>query len=117
MFDRGEIIMAKPTAVKTAEFQEKVLNSDVPVVVDFWAPWCPPCRAIAPILEDLAKEYDGKLSVAKVNVDDEGQLAMQYGIQAIPVLIMFKGGQEVGRVLGARPKGDLKVAFEQVIQS
>lgn len=109
--------MAKPKAVTSAEFEEKVLNSDVPVVVDFWAPWCPPCRAIAPILEDLANEYDGKLSVAKVNVDDEGMLAAQYGIQAIPVLIIFKDGLEVDRVLGARPRGDLRAAFEQVIQS
>jgi len=107
--------MAKPIVVTDAEFSQKVLQSDVPVVVDFWAPWCGPCRAVAPILEELAGEYEGKLTVAKVNVDDEQQYAGQYGIMAIPTMLVFKNGQIVQRIQGAAPKPKLKQAFDEAL--
>jgi len=107
--------MAKPIPVTDAEFEQKVLNADTPVVVDFWAPWCGPCRAIAPTLDKLAGEYDGKLTIAKVNTDDDAQWAGRLGIQGIPTLIIFKGGKEVGRLIGSRPESDYRSAFEKVL--
>lgn len=107
--------MAKPIPVTDAEFAQKVLQSDKPVVVDFWAPWCGPCRAIAPILDKLAGEYDGRLTIAKVNTDEEIQNASQLGIQGIPTLIVFKGGKEVARLVGSRPEGQYREIFEKVL--
>lgn len=106
--------MAKPITVTDGDFDQKVLNSDVPVVVDFWAPWCGPCRAVAPILEELAGEYEGQLTIAKMNTDEE-QLAGKLGIMAIPTMIVFKNGQEVKRIQGAAPKRILKEAFDQAL--
>lgn len=84
--------MAKPIVVNDSDFAEKVLQSPTPVVVDFWAPWCGPCRVIAPILDKLAGEYEGRLTIAKVNTDDNVQYASQLGIQGIPTLVIFKNG-------------------------
>jgi thioredoxin 1 len=107
--------MAKPIAVTDNDFQKTVLQSDTPVVVDFWAPWCGPCRQIAPILEKLAGEYEGRLAIAKVNVDEENLHASQLGIQGIPTLVIFKGGKEVGRLVGSRPEAAFREAFEKVL--
>ncbi len=107
--------MAKPVKVTDAEFEQAVLKSDKPVVVDFWAPWCGPCRAITPILDKLAGEFDGKLTIAKVNTDEEIRWAGQLGIQGIPTLIIFKGGKEVNRLVGMRSEGAYRDVFNQVI--
>ena len=90
------------------EFQAQVLDSSVPVVVDFWAPWCAPCLMIGPSIEELAGEYDGKIIFAKVNTDDARNIAIKYGIMGIPTLKIFKGGEEVASVSGALPKEHLK---------
>lgn len=90
-----------------AVFQKEVLESDKVALVDFWAPWCGPCRMVGPIIEELAGEYAGKAVIAKINVDDVGDLATEYGVMSIPTLIYFKGGKEVKRLVGSRPKADL----------
>lgn len=98
--------MAK--AITHSEWQAEVLNSPVPVLVDFWAVWCGPCRLIAPIVEELGQQYAGKMKVFKVDVDHEQQLAMQYGIMSIPTLLLFKNGQVVEQIVGALPKGAIE---------
>ncbi len=90
--------------VTTGNFQSEVLDSDVPVLLDFWAVWCGPCRAVAPIVNQLADDYDGKARIGKVDIDKEGELARRFGIASIPTLMVFKGGEVVEQVLGARPK-------------
>ena len=87
-------------------FNEIVEKSDKPVLVDFWAAWCGPCRAVAPVMEELAAEYEGKAVIGKVNVDDEGELAAKFRIMSIPTVMLFKGGRVVEKVVGARPKGE-----------
>jgi thioredoxin 1 len=94
----------KPVEVTDSNFQNEVLQSDKPVLIDFWAEWCGPCKMIAPMVEELAKEYDGKLKVGKVDVDSNQQTSMQYGIRSIPTLLIFKGGKVVDQLVGAVPK-------------
>ena len=96
--------MGNAVAVTQANFESEVLQSGVPVLVDFWAAWCGPCRTIAPIVEELAGEYGGRLKVVKVDVDENQDVSIQYGVQSIPTLILFKDGQPVERLVGAYPK-------------
>jgi thioredoxin 1 len=98
----GEIMA--PKNVTTASFQADVLSNPKPVMVDFWAEWCGPCRMVSPILDEIAAEYSDKIEIVKVNVDEEPQLAMQYGVTGIPLMGVFKGGQMVKQMVGAKPK-------------
>ncbi|MDY6917149.1 MAG: thioredoxin [Chloroflexota bacterium] len=107
--------MAEVLTVDDGSFEESILKADVPMLVDFWAPWCAPCKAVAPILGELASEYEGKLGFARINVDEQPANASKYGITAIPTLLVFKGGQPVGQVLGFRPKAQLKKAIDEII--
>jgi thioredoxin 1 len=107
--------MAKPAEVTDATFEEEVLKSGEPVLVDFWAPWCGPCRMVAPLVEELAGEYDGKVKFVKLNTDDNMQTPARYGIRSIPTLLMFKGGELTDQIIGFRPKGDLKRTIEKAL--
>ena len=107
--------MAKPQAVTDADFTEEVLNSDLPVLVDFWADWCGPCKMVAPIVEELANDYDGKLKVMKVDVDSSPLTAGTYGIRSIPTLLIFKDGKPVQQVVGAVPKQMLQEKIDLVV--
>lgn len=107
--------MSKPIELSDDKFESEVLQSDQPVLVDFWAPWCGPCRVVGPVVEELAGEYEGRLKVAKVNTDDNQLNAGKLGIQGIPTLIFFRDGKEVDRVVGAAPKAALKQRIDQVL--
>ncbi len=107
--------MGKYTEVSDSTFDQEVLHADLPVLVDFWAPWCHPCRIVAPVVEEIAEDYNGKLKVAKVNTDDNPNRATQLGIRGIPTLILFKNGQEAERVVGAVPKQRLVAMLEKVV--
>ncbi|MGB6123646.1 MAG: thioredoxin [Bacteroidota bacterium] len=97
----------KPIELNDTNFQQEVLNSDTPVLVDFWAVWCGPCRMVAPVVEEIAKEYNGKLKVGKLDVDNNPEVSMKFGIRSIPTLMVFKGGQVVEQIVGAMPKRNL----------
>ena len=108
--------MAAPIHVTDAEFEASVLKSPVPVIVDFWAPWCGPCRQVAPSLEKIAEEYDGKLIVAKVNTDEDPQWSQAYEVSGIPTLLFVAGGKIVYRQVGAAPLGYLKRIVDQFLE-
>lgn len=107
--------MAKPVAVDDKSFDEVVLRAKTPVLVDFWAPWCPPCRAIAPLVEELADEYKGKVGFAKLNVDENPAVPSRYNIHSIPTLLVFKAGQAVEQIVGFKPKGELKRHLDKAL--
>ncbi len=109
--------MAKPIHVTDADFQATVLDSKVPVFVDFWADWCGPCHMIAPVVEELAEEYDGKFSFTKVDVDANPNTAMQFGIRSIPTMLLFKDGKVADQVIGAVPKAMLKSKIDKVLSA
>ena len=96
-------------------FETEVLKSSTPVLVDFWATWCAPCKAIGPLIDELAEEYDGKVKIAKVNVDDNQAIPGQFGVRGIPTLILFKDGQVVDQVVGAVPKNQLEGLLQKVL--
>jgi thioredoxin 1 len=107
--------MSDEMTVTTATFEAEVIKSAIPVVADFWAEWCGPCRMIAPLLKELAKDYKDKLKVAKINVDEEPDLASRYGIQSIPTLLFFKGGQMVKQQIGAVPRQVLEKIVKDLV--
>jgi thioredoxin 1 len=107
--------MTKPADVGDTTWDADVLNQDKPVLVDFWAPWCGPCRMVAPIVEELADEYAGQVEFRKLNTDDNPATAAKYGIRSIPTLLVFKGGEPVGQIIGFRPKSDLKKRLDEAL--
>ena len=108
--------MAAPSIVSLTQenFAKEVLESGTPVLVDFWAEWCSPCRALIPVLDELAEEYDGRVRIGKVNIDEQQALATQYGVRAIPTLLLFHQGQVADQIVGLRSKRDLKASFDRV---
>lgn len=107
--------MSKATPVTDSDFEQKVLKSKRPVLVDFWATWCKPCLAVAPILDELSEEYDGKVDFVKLDVDHNAKTASSYGIMSIPSLIIFKNGKPVSHIVGLRPKGELKKSLDAAL--
>ncbi len=108
--------MNEPIHVTDSAFQKTILESPVPVIVDFWAPWCGPCKMVAPVLDKLAKEYDGKLVVAKVNTDENQEWASRYGVQGIPTMLFISAGKVVHRHVGAVPEAMLRDAVDQFLE-
>ena len=107
--------MSSSPPVTDASFKDDVLESDVPVLVDFWAPWCGPCRMVAPVVDEIAEQYDGQIKVVKLNTDENPEVASKYGIRSIPTLMIFKGGQRVDMVVGAVPKTTLANTLEKYL--
>jgi thioredoxin 1 len=105
----------KITHLTSETFKNAVSSSSTPVLVDFWAPWCGPCKAIAPVLDELATEFDGRLSIAKVDIDQNEAIAAEYGIRAIPTMLLFKGGKVVEQIVGMLPKATLKAKLAAAV--
>ena len=107
--------MSSLSVLTDANFDSEIKKSSIPVLVDFWAPWCGPCKAVAPILEELSVDYNGRLSIAKVNVDENQAVAARFGVRSIPTMVLIKNGEEVERIIGSRPKQDLKTVLDRFI--
>jgi len=107
--------MAKPITVTEGNFQDEILAASLPGVIDFWAEWCGPCKLVAPALEELAEEFDGKIIVGKLDVDYNNGIAAQYGIRSIPTLLFFKNGEMVDQIIGAAPKAKIKEKIERLL--
>lgn len=105
----------KVLTLTDVNFEEEVLSSDLPVLVDFWAAWCGPCKMVAPIIEEIARDYDGKIKVAKLNVDEYSNVASKYNIMSIPTIFLFKNGEPVEKLIGARSKDEFKEMIERHI--
>jgi thioredoxin 1 len=116
-----EIVMSEqnvqPVEVTEQNFETEVLKADHPVLVDFWAEWCGPCRTLGPVIESLAGQYGGKVSVAKIDVESNQQLAMQFGIRSIPTVMLFDNGQIVSNFVGVRPSGEYEKAIDAVLET
>ena len=108
--------MDKVIHVNETDFDQTVLQSKLPVVVDFWAPWCRPCLMVAPVLEELAKEYSGKITIAKVDVDQNPRIASRYGIMSIPSMFIFKDGKPISNLVGFKPKPELKRSLDAILE-
>ncbi len=107
--------MSSTAPVTDASFKEDVLDSEIPVLVDFWAPWCGPCRMVGPVVDEIAEQYAGQVKVVKLNTDENPNVASQYGIRSLPTLMIFKGGQRVDMVVGAVPKTTLANTLEKYL--
>ena len=107
--------MSKPIAVTDSSFDQMVLQAETPVLVDFWAPWCRPCLMVAPVLDELAGEYDGRLSIVRMDVDQNPKTAAKYSIMSIPTLLIFKQGNPVSHIVGFRPKAELKRSLDAAL--
>ena len=107
--------MSKPITIEDNNFEEAVLRAKTPVLVDFWAQWCGPCRMVAPVVEELAQEYEGRVGFGKVDVDQNPNIASQYGVMSIPTLILFKDGKPISNIVGFRPKAQLKQSLDDAL--
>jgi len=107
--------MSKPVSIDDSNFEQTVLQSEKPVLMDFWATWCKPCLMVAPILDELAEEYDGRINFVKMDVDQNPKTAAKYSIMSIPTLLIFKNGEPVSHLVGVRPKGELKQSLEAAL--
>jgi thioredoxin 1 len=108
--------MGHALAITEDTFEKEILQSNTPVLVDFWAEWCPPCKAIAPIVEALAKDYKGRLKVGKVDIEEAGEIAQRYEVQSIPTLMLFKDGKVAAQIVGAVPRAKIEVAIKKVLE-
>ena len=107
--------MAKPVEVTDEQFEQEVLKADLPVIVDFWAEWCGPCKIVSPMVEELAEEYSGKIKFVKLDTEENFNTPDRYGIRSLPTLMIFKGGEQVDQIFGARPKAELKRYLEKAL--
>ncbi|MFC2013388.1 thioredoxin [Chloroflexota bacterium] len=107
--------MSEPITIDDSNFDQTVLQSDKPVLVDFWAPWCRPCQMIAPILDELAKDYSGKISITRMDVDQNPKTAAKYNIMSIPTLLLFKNGEPISHLVGLRPKEEMKRSMDEAL--